>query len=65
MSGITNKPLGDRHVSATVRKALTDLTRPLTLSKGDGEFGIGKEYQKAEMRTYLETLLGPYPWYTK
>jgi hypothetical protein len=59
---LISEQLTDRHVSKAVRRDLTTLLQPRTLNQGDGEFGIGREYQKAEMRTYLEQRLGAFPW---
>jgi len=53
----------DGHVSQSVRRILTFMTAPSTLQRGDGEFGIGTEHVKAEIRAALSEVLGRYPWY--
>lgn len=53
----------DGHVSQKVRRILTFMTAPRTLQKNDGEFGIGSEHAKAELRAALSEVLGRYPWY--
>ena len=50
-------------VSGAVRKQLTELLRPITVKRGDGEYGIGVEIAKENIRESLKATMGTYPWY--
>ncbi len=51
--------LDSRHVSAAVRKALKEILAPRIIQKGGGEFEIGREYAKNEIKEYLKQVMGP------
>ena len=59
MNKIQKVELGSNHVSAKVRQALRTILTPKTIQKGGGEFEIGREYAKAEIKQYLEQAMGP------
>ena len=46
------------HMSQAVRETLSVLLEPICLQKGDGEYEIGKEVLKYDIRLSLEALTG-------
>lgn len=38
------------------------MLQPVTLKQGAGEYGIGREAMKAEIRDGLALTLGAFPW---